>query len=337
MSTWSASLRPLASLAAALAVLQVIVLVSSATPGLAMETILLAPISNARAIAGWIDTTAKLTLAGLAFAIVFRSRLFALGVQGQVYAGGLCAGLVALSPLGSTILALPLGLAAAALGGGLLGLAPGYAKARFGADEMVSTLMLNYVAIDVFTWLVRAHFAVEGEGLTFSPDFPPDSILPGIVPGTRIDAGILLALAVSVGLWFILQRTAFGLRLRLVGQNARFAAYAGIDAGSVVIAAMTLSGLIGGLLGGVFVQGRVFGKLAVGFEAGLSFEGIVIAIVAANRPLAVPIVALVYAYLRQGAILMGYRTDVPAEVIGIVEGAVMLFSIVKLPSLGRRS
>jgi simple sugar transport system permease protein len=258
-------------------------------------------------------------------------------VQGQVYTGGLCAGLVALSPLGGTILALPLGLAAAALGGGLLGLAPGYAKARFGADEMVSTLMLNYVAIDVFTWLVRAHFAVEGEGLTFSPDFPPDSILPGIVPGTRIDAGILLALAVSVGLWFILQRTAFGLRARLVGQNARFAAYAGIDAGSVVIAAMTLSGLIGGLLGGVFVQGRVFGKLAVGFEAGLSFEGIVIAIVAANRPLAVPIVALVYAYLRQGAILMGYRTDVPAEVIGIVEGAVMLFSIVKLPSLGRRS
>jgi general nucleoside transport system permease protein len=114
------------------------------------------------------------------------------------------------------------------------------------------------------------------------------------------------------------------LKLRLVGHNQRFAEYAGIKASFIMVSAMTVSGALGGLLGAMFVQGRSFGKLTVLFEGNLAFEGILIAIVARSRPLAVPVVALFYGYLRQGAQLMNIRTDVPSEVIGVVTAIIIL-------------
>ena len=145
-----------------------------------------------------------------------------------------------------------------------------------------------------------------------------------MIPGTRIDLGLILALVATVVVWFALYRTAWGLKLRLVGHNARFAEYAGIKAALIMVSAMTAAGALGGMLGAMFVQGQSFGKLTVQFEGGLAFEGILVAIVARSRPFAVPIVAIFYGYLRQGAQLMNIRTDVPAEVIGVVTGIIIL-------------
>ena len=147
---------------------------------------------------------------------------------------------------------------------------------------------------------------------------------PALVPNTRIDLGVIFAVVAVIAVWFALYRTAWGLKLRLVGHNARFAAYAGIRSSFIMVSAMTASGALGGLLGSMFVQGQIYGKLNVLFEGGLAFEGILVAIVARSRPLAVPFVALAYGYLRQGAQLMNIRTDVPAEVIGIVTAIIIL-------------
>ncbi|MDQ3696300.1 MAG: ABC transporter permease [Chloroflexota bacterium] len=317
-------LRTVLALVVALIITFIIVLVVSAEPGEAFAALLGGPLGSPRTIGVWLDDVAKLTLAGLALSLVFQARLFALGVQGQAYLGGLAAGVIALSSLGQSWVSIPLGLLAAALTGAVYGWIPGIVKARFGANEIVSTLMLNYIAIDVFGWLIRTRFSPPGSGLNRSAPFPDSAVYPTLIPRTRIDLGIVIAIIAVIVIWFYLYRTKRGFDLRMVGFNARFAEYVGINVPRTIVRTMVVSGIVGGMLGAVFVQGTAYGQLAIGFEGFITFEGILVAIVARNRPLLIPIAALFYGYLRQGAVLMGLRSDVPTEMIGIIQGVVIL-------------
>ena len=312
------------ALGIALAVTIIIVLAVSKDPAGAFRVLLTAPLSTKRTVGIWIDDVAKLTLAGLAFSLVFQARQFALGVQGQVYVGAVVAASIALSPLGSSPFALPLEVVAAMVGGAAYGFIPAYAKVRWGANEIVSSLMLNYIAIDVSNYLLRTALTRPGQGAQMTGPFPPASQFPVLVTGTRIDIGLILSVVTLVVVWFALRRTRWGLKLRLVGHNPRFAEYAGIRASAIMLSAMTASGAIGGLLGSAFVNGKAFGRLEIAFEGGLSFDGLLVAIVARNRPLAVPFIAFAYGYLRQGAALMGIRSDVPSELILIVQAIIIL-------------
>ncbi|WP_205747903.1 ABC transporter permease [Devosia sp. FKR38] len=315
--------RAVTAILVALLVTVIVVMLTSKTPFEALNTLLTAPASKPRTIGLWFDDVAKLTVTGLAFSLVFQARQFAMGVQGQVYVGALAATYVALSPLGPTFAAIPLGILAAMLAGAVWGFLPGIAKARLGANEIVSSLMLNYIAIELCNFLVRVQLR-EKPGVLTSLEFPDTAVFPPMIPGTRIDLGLVLALGATLLVWFALYRTAWGLKLRLVGHNARFAEYAGIKSTLIMVSAMTAAGALGGMLGAMFVQGQTYGKLTVMFEGGLAFEGILVAIVARSRPLAVPVVAIFYGYLRQGAQLMNIRTDVPAEVIGVVTAIIIL-------------
>lgn len=317
-------LRAAGSLAIALLVVLVVVLFTSKAPFEALEILFTQIPLKTRTIGLWLDDAAKLTVTGLAFALVFQARQFALGVQGQVYVGALASAYVVLSPLGETWAALPLGMLAAMLAGAIYGFLPGIAKAKLGANEIVSTLMLNYVAIELCNFLVRTSLPKPQAGVLSTIQFPSTAIFPALIDRTRIDLGLILALVSVLVVWFALYRTSWGLKLRLVGHNPRFAEYSGIRASAIMVSAMTAAGALGGLLGSMFVQGQSYGKLLVLFEGGLAFEGILVAIVARNRPLAVPVVALFYGYLRQGAQLMNIRSDVPAEVIGIVTAIIIL-------------
>ena len=321
--------RAVGALAIALLVTFVVVLLTSKAPLDAITQLLTAPASKPRTIGLWLDDVAKLTITGLAFSLVFQARQFAMGVQGQVYIGALAASYVALSPLGATWAGIPLGITAAMLAGAIYGFLPGIAKAKLGANEIVSSLMLNYIAIEVCNFLVRTSLPKPQAGVLTTNDFPDSAVFPQLIKFdglnvTRLDLGLVFALVAVLVVWFALYRTSWGLKLRLVGHNARFAEYSGIKATFIMVSAMTASGALGGLLGSMFVQGQGYGKLTVLFEGGLAFEGILVAIVARSRPLAVPIVAIFYAYLRQGAQLMNIRTDVPAEVIGIVKAIIIL-------------
>jgi ABC-type uncharacterized transport system permease subunit len=327
--------RAVIAVAIALIATVLIIFFTSKTPVDAFWTLLTAPFSKTRTVGLWVDDVAKLTVTGLAFSLVFQARQFALGVQGQLYVGAIAATYVALSPLGATWAGLPLGILAAMLAGALYGFLPGLAKARLGANEIVSTLMLNYIAVELCNFLVRVALVAPGSGLLTTAKFPKTTLYPVLVPNTRIDLGLVFAIVAVLAVWFALYRTSWGLKLRLVGHNARFAEYAGIKSNFIMVSAMTAAGALGGLLGSMFVQGQAFGNLTVGFEGGFAFEGVLIAIVARNRPLAVPIVALFYAYLRQGAQLMNIRTDVPAEVISVVAAIIILLvaSSFSLPGL----
>lgn len=316
--------RAAGAIAIALAVAFVIVFLTANNPAKAFTTLLTAPLSSLRTFGLWVDDTVKLTLSGLAFALVFQARQFSLGVQGQVFVGGLAASFIALSPLGTTWMAIPLGMLGACAAGGIYGFIPGFAKTRFGANEIVSSLMLNYIAVLGVNYAVRTYLAPAGTGQLMSEKFPASAIYPAFVTNTRIDLGLVIAAVLVFVVWFALYRTRWGLKLRLVGLNPQFAEYGGIRSDAILVGAMAAAGAIGGLLGAVFVQGRSFGQIVVDFDGGLSFEGILVAIVARNRPLAVPVVALFYGYLRQGAQLMSIRTGVPSEVIQIVQAIILI-------------
>lgn len=325
--------RVLLALGMALLVAFALIVAISAEPATAIKTLLTGPLSSIRTIGLWVDDAAKLTVAGLAFALVFQARQFSMGVQGQCLVGGFCAGAIALSPIGATAFAIPVAVTAAMVAGAAYGWIPGYAKAKLGANEIVSSLMLNYLAFNAESYLVRAFYAPKGE--TKSVDFLPTAAFPALVDKTRIDLGLLLAAIAVLVVWFLLYRTAWGVKLRLVGHNPRFAEYAGIRANFIMVSAMTVSGALAGLLGAMFVQGRAYGNLAIGFEGNMSFEGILIAIVARNRPLAVPFIAFGYGYLRQGAALMGLRSDVPTEMLAIVQAIVILLTASTFTLSGR--
>ncbi len=334
--------RAVGALVIALVVTFVIVLFTSKAPLDAFGQLLTAPASKPRTIGLWVDDVAKLTITGLAFSLVFQARQFAMGVQGQVYIGALAATYMSLSPLGATWAGIPLGITAAMLAGAIYGFLPGIAKARLGANEIVSSLMLNYIAVELCNFLVRVSLPKPQAGVLTTNDFPDSAQFPALIANTRVDLGLILAIVAVLVVWFALYRTSWGLKLRLVGHNARFAEYSGIKSTFIMVSAMTASGALGGLLGSMFVQGQTYGKLTVLFEGGLAFEGILVAIVARSRPLAVPIVALFYGYLRQGAQLMNIRTDVPAEVIGVVTAIIILlvsssFSLNFVTRLFRRS
>jgi len=331
--------RALVALVIAMIATLLIVFFVSKAPVDALVTLVTAPFSKTRTIGLWVDDVAKLTMTGLAFSLVFQARQFALGVQGQLYVGAIAATYVALSPIGQTWAGLPLGILAAMVAGAVYGFLPGIAKARLGANEIVSTLMLNYIAVELCNFLVRVSLVAPGSGLLTTAKFPKTSLYPVLVANTRIDLGLIFAIVSVLTVWFALYRTSWGLKLRLVGHNARFAEYAGIKANFIMVSAMTVAGALGGLLGSMFVQGQAFGQLTVLFEGGFAFEGVLIAIVARNRPLAVPIVAMFYAYLRQGAQLMNIRSDVPAEVISVVAAIIIILvaSQFGLPSWLKRN
>ena len=317
--------RALGALLIALAVAFAVVLCTSEAPFDALTVLITQIPLKPRTMGVWLDEAAKLTVTGLAFSLVFQARQFSMGVQGQVYVGALASAYVALSPLGVTWAAIPLGVAAAMLAGAVYGFIPGIAKAKLGANEIVSSLMLNYIAIELCNYLVRTHLPKPQVGVLVTDDFPKTAVFPQLFQGVaRVDFGLIFALAAVLVVWFALYRTSWGLKLRLVGHNSRFAEYAGVKATFIMVSAMTAAGALGGLLGSMFVQGQGYGKLTVLFEGNLAFEGILVAIVARNRPLSVPFVALFYGYLRYGAQLMNIRTDVPAEVIGIVTAIIIL-------------
>jgi ribose/xylose/arabinose/galactoside ABC-type transport system permease subunit len=223
----------------ALGIAFIIVLLTSEAPLEAFNVLLTAPMSRPRTIGLWIDDVAKLTVTGLAFSLVFQARQFSMGVQGQVYVGALAASYVALSPLGATWAGIPLGLAAAMLAGALWGFIPGIAKVKFGANEIVSSLMLNYIAIELCNFLVRTNLPKPQAGVLTSNNFPETAVFPALVPGTRIDIGLLFAIVAVLAVWFALYRTSWGLKLRLVGHNASFAEYSGIKATFIMVSAMT--------------------------------------------------------------------------------------------------
>lgn len=303
----------------------IVILVTSSEPLTAISALLLDPLSSTFNIGTVLNKAVPLILTGLALSVVFQSGVFSMGAEGQLYIGSFLGALVGVYLPGLTPwLHLPLVLICAMIGGALFGAIPGLLKAYLNANEIVTTLMLNFVAILTTSYLVNNQFKAPNVGGYARMEYIGKDIqLAKIIPGTSAHAGILIALLAVVVVYFLLYKTSIGYELRLVGKNGHFARYGGIATRKVVVVSVMISGALAGLAGIVEILG-IHQTFKDTFSTGLGFDGIIIALLARNHPVGVLVAALFYAYIQVGAQTMQMGSDMPREVAVIIQVMLVL-------------
>ncbi len=277
-----------------------------------------------RALGETLVAATPLILAGLGFAVAFRAGVFNIGLEGQLVLGALTAGLIGGFGFGMpAMIYLPLALIAAAVAGGIWGAIPGFLKAKTGAHEVITTIMLNYLAFRVSAAAIGADdvFPVD-PGSRATERAAEASRLPRLLEGTRLHAGIVLALVAAVILWYLLFCTTFGYRIRAVGLSRGAAAYAGIRWGRTITTAMFVSGLLAGLGGAadaLGLQGRYYDV-----RVGYGFTAIAVGMVGRNHPAGVVLAGLLFGALSSGATRMQNTAGTSREIVQVLQGLVIL-------------
>ncbi len=281
------------------------------------------------------DTLVKATpliFVGLACSVAFRMKLWNIGAEGQFYIGALCASAVVLGGLVTeeTPRWLVLGLMALAgmVGGAAWGFIPGFLRARLKVNEIITTLMMNYIAIDLVNFFV---FAVWSEGgFQMSKTFARNAWLPRLgdyakqIPlfrGLTTHAGMLIAFVAVAVIWYILYRSRWGYEIRLIGDNPQAAEYAGISMVRNTVLVMMLSGGLAGLAGMSEIAGVVH-RLQTSISPGYGFTGIIIAWLAKLNPVVVIVVAILF-----GGLILAGREIQPAGVPRLIQGIILFMLI----------
>jgi simple sugar transport system permease protein len=318
---------PLASVAAGFVVAGVAVAATGADPLAAFTALFQGAITNRNAFPETLVSTVPYVFLGLGVALGFRAGLFNIGAEGQFYIGALTGVFIAYSVHGlPAIIEVPFALLAGMAGGFAWAAIAGFLKARFGAHEVITTIMLNYVAFLVANYLVDTPGLMLAPNVSTprTPDVDVNAVLPIIFAGSRLHFGFIVALIAVPLVWFLIQRTTTGFELRAVGFNPGAAQAAGISVGRTMVLAMGLSGALAGAAGIVQVLG-VQHHMTDTVAAGYGFDAIAIALLARSNPWGVLPAALLFGALRSGASFMQLQTDVSADLISIVQASVIIF------------
>jgi simple sugar transport system permease protein len=278
-----------------------------------------------------------LIFTGLGVALAFRGGLFNIGAEGQLVVGGLAAGLAGAALTGQApFVALPACLAAAAGAGALWGAIPGMLRARFGAHEVINTIMLNFVAFALVAWIGRYAFepaTVRTAEITAGAVLPRLDVWFPALAGSPANFALVLALLAAIVVGIFLDHTRLGYEIRAVGLNAAAAEFAGIGIGATRALTLALSGALAGLGGANFVLGYKH-FFEQGFSAGAGFLGIAVALVGRNQPLGVVLAALFFGALSYSGLVIHGR--VPKELVDMLQGLVLLIAIAVPAALARR-
>ena len=265
-------------------------------------------------------------LAGLAVAFAFRTGLFNIGVEGQLIVGWFAAAYVGIAVDLPKVIHLPLAILAAAAAGALWGFIPGLLKARFKVHEVIVTIMMNYVALHTANALVRT---VSDGGDNTGKIHPSASLrsefLENMTDFSRLHYGIIIALAMVLVMWLILEKTTRGFELKSVGLNQNASEYAGMNVNKNIILAMSISGAFAGLGGAMEALGTFeFASVKGGFT-GIGFDGIAVALLGANTPLGVIFGAALFGSLKYGATNMPNAAGIPEEIVSIIIAIIIFF------------
>lgn len=267
--------------------------------------------------------TTSLLFPSLAVAFAFRAGLFNIGAEGQLVIGGLCAGLVGATLAAPGWLAIPLILLAGAAGGGLWGGVAGALRARFGGNEVIATLMLNFIAALLANYLVVGPLHAPDATGAETAGLPESSWLPLLIPDTRLSIALVFGIALAALLAYVFRSTVFGYTLRAAGDAPEAARRAGIDLRRTAFVAMTLSGAIAGF-GGATVVAGVLHRFNVALSPGYGFIAIAVALVGDLDPLRIVLAAFAFGILQSGSLTMQAFAHVPKDVVSFVEGLAIL-------------
>jgi len=260
----------------------------------------------------------------LAFLFAFKCGLFNIGAEGQLLFGGFTAALVGISFSGLPVfIHLPLALLAGAAGGALWGFIPAVLKAKLGAHEVITTMMLSYVALYLTSYMVN--YPLKAPGWVPQTVFvAPSAELPRILPPTQLSASFIIALIIAGITAYLLERTTIGYEIRAIGLNPAAAESGGINIKKGIILALVISGALAGLGGAGEVLG-VHRRFIDGFSPGYGWDGLAVALIGGLNPLGAILAAILFGALRSGGMVMNRTTGVPLDIIFILQALVVLF------------
>ena len=321
-----AALVPVLSVLCGFLVAGVAVYASNADPIAAFTALFQGAITNKNALPETLVAAVPYIFMGLAMAIGFKAGLFNIGADGQFYLGALAGTYIGYSMHGLPALVhVALALLAGIAAGGAYAVIPGILKARFGAHEVITTIMLNHIAYGISEYLINGGPMRDPHSTApRTPFVTADGTLPIIFPGSRLHFGLILALLAVPVIWFLIERTVVGFRLRAVGLNPVAARAAGMSVGWTIVLVMGISGGLSGIAGSTEVIGLAH-FMPPSFSIGYGFDAIAVALVAKSNPWAILPSALLFGALRHGAAFMQFQTQVSADLISIVQATVIIF------------
>jgi ABC-type uncharacterized transport system permease subunit len=294
-----------------------------------------------------IDYAVPLIAAGLGIALSFRAGLFNIGGQGQILMGAAAAGWVGFSFDGPAAIHIPLTIVAGIVGGAVWAGIVGVLKARTGANEVVLTIMLNYVALYLVSYLLRTPGLLQAPGSPnpISPATKDSAVLPPLF-GARygVDLGFVVAIIAVVVVWWLVNKSSLGFRFRTIGENPRAARVAGMSVPSLTIWVLVISGALVGIAGAYQVQGAVTTGFTSGIDAGIGFDAITVALLGRSKPWGVFWAAILFGVLKNGGYAMQAANGIPIDIVGVIQALIVLFiaapplvrAIFRIPQPGAR-
>ena len=324
-AAWRVIAVPLAAVLLALVIGAIILAVSGAEPLKAYVALIDGSFGNMKAFGRTLAKATPLIFSGLAVAFAFKAGLFNIGAQGQLLFGALASAaagfmIEGLPPFLHATLALLIGAAA----GAAFAAIPGALKAYTGAHEVITTIMLNYVAINMTDYIADGPFKDTSNGniVARTPEILDSARIPTL---GEIPVGFLLAVLAAIIVWWLLWRTTLGFEIRTVGLSPHAAKYAGMKVAATVILTMVISGILAGIGGAVETQGIV-GRYQPGFNTGLGFDGITIALLGKTHPIGIIPAAILIGAMKAGASTMQFDAGVAKEITDVIQ-ALMLFFV----------
>jgi simple sugar transport system permease protein len=321
-------MEPVVSLLLAFLAGALVILLIGENPISTFKILLTGAFGSAVNISNTLLKTTTLTLTGLSYAFAYRCGLVNIGAEGQMYVGALCATLVVMFMPGPGVLVVILALIAGFLGGAIFGLLAGFLKVRFGANEVITTVMLNYVAMYLVQWAVCGPIQDPNSKAAQTAMFDTKYWL-ATLPNSTLHVGVVLVVLSLVFFGIFLWKTAPGFGMQIVGQNKNAAAYAGIDVKNNTLMAMFMAGGFAGLAGAIEVLG-VQHRLLKGMASNYGFDGMAVALLGGCSPVGMLLSGVLLGAMKSGGNTIQMFSGVPSSVVDLIRALVIVFVLVNV-------
>ena len=317
------AMRTAVAIVVSLIIVFVIIFMISETPIAAIREFVFGPLTSIRRIGNVIEASVPLMFTGLAVILLQRSGLYNLAMEGAFFMGAVASTAISLMldmPAGMNLL---FSCIAGCVAGGIICAVPTVLKVKCEANVLVTSLMMNYICLYLGFYVVINFFQDPKMNSNYSFKFAENVQFRELFSKTRINSGLILCFICVALVWLLLNKTSFGYKVTMVGKNAIMTKYAGMNIGKLIISSSIIGGALAGLGGSVDLFG-MYNRFQYSGLAGYGWDGILIAIVARHKVQYVPIAALFLAYLRIGADVMSIRSDIPSEMIKIIQAVVIV-------------
>jgi len=298
--------------------------VISKEPGFSLKSLFLGPLLSKSRFGNFIETASPIIFCGLAIAIPFQAGQFNVGAEGAFFIGAVAGTAFGVSTHMPAFLHIPLILLVAGLTGAFWGFIPGFLKAKWNTNELVTSLMLNYVAYFIGLGIINNYFRDKTSGYLASYKLPETAWLIQFVSGTRIHIGVIISLGFAVLVYYFLYHTTLGYEIRITGFNINFARFAGINVFKVIVISQIIGGFIAAFGGMTEIMG-IYRKFLWQLSPGYGWDGVIVAIIGRNNPLLIVFASLFLAYLRVGGKILNLLSDIPSEMITVIQSIIILF------------